>query len=74
MQLDDKRSWYWPAISGGRPMSIVEPDRIIGTMTKDSRKRVAVMLRTYRSCHFVDICEISTWPVLTFRRNGAPPV
>jgi len=48
----------------------VEPDRIIGTMTKSSRKKVAVMLRTYRGCRFVDIREISTWPVLTSRRNG----
>lgn len=48
----------------------VEPDRIIGTMTKNSRKKAAVMLRTYRGCRFVDIREISTWPVLTWRRNG----
>lgn len=55
---------------GSESAAGVEPDRIIGAMTKNSREKVGVMLRTYRGCQFVDIREISTWPVLTCRRNG----
>jgi len=42
----------------------VEPDRTVGTMMKNPRKKVAVVLRAYRGCRFVDICEIFTGPVL----------
>jgi len=32
-----------------------EPDRIIGTVTKNSRESIAVMLRTFKGHRFVDV-------------------
>ncbi len=32
-----------------------EPDRIIGTVTKNARESVAVMLRTFKGHRFVDV-------------------
>jgi hypothetical protein len=51
----------------------VEPDRIIGTIRRaggTDRENVAVMLRTYQGCRFVDVREVPTRLVLLRTRQG----
>jgi hypothetical protein len=39
-----------------------EPDRIIGSMTKNARESVAVMLRTYKGHRFIDVRTMARGP------------